>query len=642
LQPNKHTTRDDGPVTHAPSSPQPFQEQSTRDPETRTPLRAFLATESGSAAVLLAATVAALVWANVAPMGYASFWETHLSVTLGSAGVSLDLREWVNSGLMTFFFFVIGLEARREFDTGELRERQRVMLPLAAGLAGMIVPVGIYLAFNAGDASAHGWGAAMSTDTAFALGMLAILGRRFPDALRTFILTVTVVDDLLALVVIAFVYSDDIAVPALLAAVALFGLILLVRAAGVRRGVAYLLMGVATWVALLKSGVDPVVVGLAMGLLTYAYPAARSDLERASDLFISFREQPTPELERSARQGLASAVSLNERLQQMYHPWTSYVIVPLFALANAGITVDAGLLSRAATSPITLGILLGYVVGKPVGITGASWLLARLSRGRLRPPVGWGALAGGGTIAGVGFTVALLISTLAFEGDRLEEAKMGILSAVICSFLATCAVATAIRLLSPHRRARVLLGTAERVIDLAVPVDPARDHVRGPKNAPVTLVEYADFECPFCGQAEPVVRDLLADFGDLRYVWRHLPLTDVHPNAQLAAEAAEAAAEQGAFWEMHDRLLEHQGALQVSDLKRYADELGLDAKRFQRSLRTHAGAGRVAEHMESADLSGVSGTPTFFINGLLHRGAYDIDALSAAVRTARARAGLRR
>ncbi|WP_030924479.1 Na+/H+ antiporter NhaA [Streptomyces sp. NRRL B-24720] len=629
-------------MTHAPSSPQPFQEQSTRDPETRTPLRAFLATESGSAAVLLAATVAALVWANVAPVGYASFWETHLSVTLGSAGVSLDLREWVNSGLMTFFFFVIGLEARREFDTGELRERQRVMLPLAAGLAGMIVPVAIYLAFNAGDASAHGWGAAMSTDTAFALGMLAILGRRFPDALRTFILTVTVVDDLLALVVIAFVYSDDITVPALLAAVALFGLILLVRAAGVRRGVAYLLMGVATWVALLKSGVDPVVVGLAMGLLTYAYPAARSDLERASDLFISFREQPTPELERSARQGLASAVSLNERLQQMYHPWTSYVIVPLFALANAGITVDAGLLSRAATSPITLGILLGYVVGKPVGITGASWLLARLSRGRLRPPVGWGALAGGGTIAGVGFTVALLISTLAFEGDRLEEAKMGILSAVICSFLATCAVATAIRFLSPHRRARVLLGTAERVIDLAVPVDPARDHVRGPKNAPVTLVEYADFECPFCGQAEPVVRDLLADFGDLRYVWRHLPLTDVHPSAQLAAEAAEAAAEQGAFWEMHDRLLEHQGALQVSDLKRYADELGLDAKRFQRSLRTHAGAGRVAEHMESADLSGVSGTPTFFINGLLHRGAYDIGALSAAVRTARARAGLRR
>ncbi|MFB6705437.1 Na+/H+ antiporter NhaA [Streptomyces sp. NPDC056333] len=631
-------------MTHAPSSPSPhpFQEQSTRDPETRTPLRAFLATESGSAAVLLAATVAALVWANVAPTGYASFWETHLSVTLGSAGVSLDLREWVNSGLMTFFFFVIGLEARREFDTGELRERQRVMLPLAAGFAGMIVPVGIYLAFNAGGASAHGWGAAMSTDTAFALGMLAILGRRFPDALRTFILTVTVVDDVLALVVIALVYSEDITVPALLAAVALFGLILLVRAAGVRRGVTYLLMGVATWVALLKSGVDPVVVGLAMGLLTYAYPAARSDLERASDLFISFREQPTPELERSARQGLASAVSLNERLQQMYHPWTSYVIVPLFALANAGITVDAGLLSRAATSPVTLGILLGYVVGKPVGITGASWLLARLSRGRLRPPVGWGALAGGGTIAGVGFTVALLISTLAFEGDRLEEAKMGILSAVICSFLATCGVATAIRLLSPHRRARVLLGTAERVIDLAVPVDPARDHVRGPKNAPVTLVEYADFECPYCGQAEPVVRDLLADFGDLRYVWRHLPLTDVHPSAQLAAEAAEAAAEQGAFWEMHDRLLEHQGALQVSDLKRYADELGLDAKRFQRSLRIHAGAGRVAEHMESADLSGVSGTPTFFINGLLHRGAYDIDALSAAVRTARARAGLRR
>lgn len=156
-----------------------------------------------------------------------------------------------------------------------------------------------------------------------------------------------------------------------------------------------------------------------------------------------------------------------------------------------------------------------------------------------------GRLAGGGTIAGVGFTVALLISALAFDGDRLEEAKVGILGAVVCSFLATCLVATAISLMPPRRRARAIFGTAERVIDLAVPVDPDRDHVRGPMTAPVTLVEYADFECPYCGQAESVVRDLLADFGDLRYVWRHLPLTDVHPSAQLAAEAAEAAADQG-------------------------------------------------------------------------------------------------
>jgi Na+/H+ antiporter NhaA len=508
-----------------------------------TPLRDFLRTETGSATVLLAATVAALVWANVAAASYESFWRLHLSVGIGPVGASLTLRECVNSGLMALFFFVAGLEARREFDMGELRDRRVVALPLVVGLAGMLVPVGVFLAANAGGPSVHGWGAAMSTDTAFALGMLALFGQRFPRRLHTFILTVSIVDDLVALGVIAVAYTGDIAVPALLVAIGLFAVALAVRAAGVRRGVVFFLLGLAVWVALLESGVDPVVVGLALGLLTYAYPAARSDLERASVLFRSFREQPTAELERSVRLGLAAAISPNERLQRMYHPWTSYLIVPLFALANAGVTVSFDLLGRALTSPVTLGILIGYVVGKPVGILGASWLTARVSRGRLRPPVGWGAVAGGGTIAGVGFTVALLIATLAFRGDALAEAKIGVLAAVVCAFGLTCALAGVLRALPAQRRNRALLGTAGGVTDLAVPVDPERDHIRGPADAPVTVVEYGDFECPYCGLAEPVVRDLLADFGDVRYVWRHLPLGDVHPNARLAAEAAEAAAD---------------------------------------------------------------------------------------------------
>src|SRR5437868_3829997 len=302
-----------------------------------TPLRGFLRTETGSAAFLLAATIAALVWVNVDASSYESVWQTRLSVRIGDSGVALDLRHWVNSGLMTFFFFVVGLEARRELDVGELRQRRRVALPVLAGLGGMAVPVGIYLAANAGRSSAHGWGAAMSTDTAFALGMLALVGPRFPDRLRAFMLTVVVVDDVVALVVIATVYSEHVALAALLVAVGIVGAILAVRAAGVRIGLVYAVLGIATWVALFKSGVDPVVVGLVMGLLTYAYPAARADLERATDLFRLFREQPTPELERTARVGLRAAISPNERLQQLYHPWTSYVIVPLFALANAGI-----------------------------------------------------------------------------------------------------------------------------------------------------------------------------------------------------------------------------------------------------------------------------------------------------------------
>jgi Na+/H+ antiporter NhaA len=616
---------------------QPFSGRTTWIRRFQTPLREFLRTEAGGALILLSAAIAALVWVNVDASSYDALWGTTLSVDLGGAGVALDLRHWVNSGLMTFFFFVLGLETRREFDLGELRERRRFALPLLAGIGGMATAIAIYLAFNMGGSSALGWGIAMSTDTAFALGLLALVGR-LPDRLRVFILTVVVVDDILALVVIATVYTEQVKVSALLAALGVFGAVLVVRALGVRQALVYALLGAATWVALLESGVEPVVLGLAMGLLTYAYPAARSDLERAGDRFREFREQPTPELERSARNELRSVISANERLQLLYHPWTSYVIVPLFALANAGIAIDGGFLERAFSSPITLGILFGYVVGKPVGILGTSWLVARLSRQRLRPPVGWAAVAGGGTIAGIGFTVSLLVATLAFDGPQLEEAKLGILSAALCASIITWLLFRATALLPRHAQMHALLGTDEPLVDLYIEVDPERDHIRGPLEAPVTVVEYGDFECPYCGQAEPFVRELLRDFGDVRYVWRHLPLNDVHPQAQLAAEAAEAAAAQDAFWPMHDLLLDHQDALRPADLIRYAEQLGLDIERFSSQLRKHAGANRVAEDVNSADLSGVSGTPTFFINGRRHYGAYDTATLSAAVRVAKARA----
>jgi protein-disulfide isomerase len=194
--------------------------------------------------------------------------------------------------------------------------------------------------------------------------------------------------------------------------------------------------------------------------------------------------------------------------------------------------------------------------------------------------------------------------------------------------------------LPPQLKLRAILGTAQSLVDLAVPVDPERDHIRGPEDAPVTLVEYGDFECPYCGQAEPIIRELLADFGDVRYVWRHLPLNDVHPHAQLAAEASEVAAAHGKFWEMYELLLSHQDALTVRDLIAYAAELGLDQERFRGALRKQKYAPRIAEDLESADQSGVSGTPTFFINGRRHYGAYDIQTLSAEVKAARARAAV--
>ena len=606
----------------------------------QTPLRQFLRTETGSAAVLLAGTLGALVWTNVDAGSYDALWQTRISMRLGGFSISQDLHGWVNSGLMTFFFLVIGLEARREFDMGELREHRRFAIPLAAGLGGMVVPVAIFLVVNAGHPSASGWGTAMSTDTAFALGMLALVGPKSADRLRSYLLTFAVVDDLAAVAVIALVYSHHLDVRALLIGFAALAAVYLARTSGVRHGVLYTALGVVAWMAFFESGVDPAVCGLMIGLLTPAYPAARSDLDQAIVRVRRFREQPTPAAARAASISLTASISPNERLQNMFHPWASYVIVPLFALANAGLVISGAFLARAFTSPVTLGIFAGYVAGKPIGTAGGAWLVTKLSRGRLRLPAGWAAVTGAGTIAGVGVTVSLLIASLAFRGEQLAQAKAGVLAAALAAALLTWVVFQVTGLLPKPLRLRALLGTATVIVDLAAPVDPRRDHIRGPMRAPVTVVEYGDFECPFCGRAEPAVRELLADFGDVRYVWRHLPLTDVHPHAQLAAEAAEAAAAQDAFWEMHDTLLRNQDALQPADLIRYAAELNLDTERFVRDLRDHAYVSRVAEDVDTADLGSVSGTPTFFINGQRHYGAYDIDSLKQAVRTARALAAI--
>jgi Na+/H+ antiporter NhaA len=605
------------------------------------PLRDFLRTETGSAAILLIGAVAAMVWINVSESSYNTVWHLTLSVRIGGAGISQDLRHWVNNGLMTLFFFVVGLEARREFDLGELRDRRRLLLPFVAGIGGMVVPVLIFLAINAGGGLSRGaWGTAMSTDTAFALGMLALVGARYPTSLRAFILTVAVVDDLVALIVIAVAFTSGIHAVALAIGISVFVLILVLRYRGVHNGGPYLALGIVAWVAFLESGIDPIVVGLAMGLLTIAYPAAREDLERATDLFRVFREQPTSELQQSARAGLRSAISPNERWQQMFHPFTSYVVVPLFALANAGFVVSGSFLTHAYGSAITLGIIAAYVVGKPLGVTGAAGLVTKLSRGRIRPPVGWVSVLGGGAVAGIGFTVSLLIASLAFTGDHLAEAKLGVLTTLVVAPALSWAILGVTHRLPKKLKLRLLIGRGEAIVDLAVPVDPERDHIRGPEESDVTLVEYGDLECPYCGQAETVIRELLADFGELRYVWRHLPLNDVHPHAQLAAEASEAAGAQGRFWEMHDLMLAHQDHLTLKDIVGYANELGLDIERFKEHLRKRKGAGHIAEDVESADQSGVSGTPSFFINGHRHQDAYDIDTLSKAVRLARVRAAI--
>jgi Na+/H+ antiporter NhaA len=608
------------------------------------PLRDYLGTETGGAVALLAATIAALVWANSPwSASYDSVWATQLAIRLGDAGIAMDLRDWINEGLMTFFFLVVGLEAKRELALGQLRERRRLVALAVMSVMAMASAVGLYLAINAGGDGAHGWGAAMSTDTAFVLGVLALVAPN-GTRLRVYLLTMAVVDDLVALVVIATVYTEHVSFVPLAVASGLFAVLVALRYVALAwRTPLAIVVGTGVWVAVRASGIDPVICGLAVGLVTSAYPRARADLEEVTRLTRLFREQPTPALARSAQLGVASAISPNERLQYRLHPWTSFVIVPLFALANVGIHIDGQLLGDAIGSPITLGIVVGYVVGKPLGTVAGSALMTWTVLRPIGRGVSWPVIAGGGVVNGIGFTVSLLIASIAFRGQSLEEAKLGTLAAALIATAGSWAAFRVIRHLPADVRARQLSGTADELVDLSDDVDPARDHIRGAADAPVTLVEYGDYECPYCGQAEVVIRELLASFGDdLRYVWRHLPLNDVHANTQMAAEAAEAAGAQSAFWRMHDKLFEHQDALTPPDLGRYATELGLDTARFWDDIRRHRHAERIAEDVASADASGVAGTPSFFINGTRYDDAYDLATLTAAVRAARTRVAARR
>jgi Na+/H+ antiporter NhaA len=596
------------------------------------PLRSFLLTEAGSAGMLLAAALAALAWAN-SPWSdsYESLWTTRAAIEVGGSGIAMDLRHWVNDGLLALFFLVIGLEVRRELSVGELTDRRRVLVPALAALGGMAVPALLYLAVNPSGDAAGGWGIVIGTDTAFLLGALALVGPACPTQLRVFLLSLTVFDDIVAVAVIGGVYSDSLDPVAMAVAAACLAALALLSRAGEWRTAVYAVIGLALWVAAYESGLHPAIAGMLAGLLVAARPPSRSDVERAASLFRAFRESPLPEVGYTAKRSLQRAVSVNERMQTVLHPWVSFVVVPLFALANAGVHLRGGLLGDALGSPVTWGVVLGLVAGKATGIAAGALGGIRLGLGRLPQGVGEGQVVGGAALSGIGFTVSLLIAGLAFDSPGLrDEATVGVLLAAV---LATACGWSAFRLAAVLRGER----TAELPRRLDRPVDPGRDHVRGPVDAPLTLLEYADFECPFCGRATGVVRELRERLGDeLRYVMRHLPLSDVHPHAELAAQAAEAAGAQGRFWEMHDLLFAHQDELEAEDLAGYAGELGLDVERFVRDLGEERHAERVREDVASAEASGARGTPTFFIGEDRHIGAYDAETLAARLQERRA------
>jgi Na+/H+ antiporter NhaA len=386
-------------------------------------------TEAGGSALLLLGTVVALAWAN-SPWSesYAAFWSTPATIGVGTWQLTLDLRHWINDGAMALFFLVVGLEITREVSTGELRDRRNVAAPALGALGGLAVPALVYLIVNHSGPAAAGWGIVMSTDTAFVLGILALFGPRCPDRLRLFLLTLAIVDDIGAITVMALFYSGDLHVTALAVAAVLVAVLVGLRWAGVWRLTPYVLVGLALWLAVHQSGVHGTLAGVAVGLLLPARQPGREEVERTRAYGRALREQPDAERARLAALAAAATVPANARLQQTLHKWTAYAVVPVFGLANAGVSLDAQTLREAATSPVTLGVWVALVVGNTLGITTGTAVALRAGLGILPGGVRWSHLMAGATLAGVGFTISLFITDLAFSDEHLkEQATIGIL-----------------------------------------------------------------------------------------------------------------------------------------------------------------------------------------------------------------------
>ena len=402
------------------------------------PLQSFLATEAASGVLLLVAAVAALAWAN-SPWsgGYERLWETELTLRLGGLELSEDLRHWVNDLLMAVFFFVIGLEIKREVVHGSLRSPRHAAVPLLCAAGGMIVPALLYLLVVGGGEGGAGWGVPVATDIAFALGVLALLGSRAPAALKVFLLTLAVADDLGAIAVIAIFYSGGISWPWLLGAVVALAVVAGLACVGIRHLAVYVALAGVVWLAVFESGVHATVAGVALGLLTPARPfhqprrvALEADTHLASVRADEVTEESDEASMRHAAGLIDEAVSPLARLEHSLHPWTSFVVLPLFALANAGVALGGGSVGEMVGDRVTLGVLAGLVVGKPLGILLAGAVAVFVLRLSLPGGIGWRHLLGVGFLAGIGFTVSIFIAGLAFDDPGLDDAaKVGILLA---------------------------------------------------------------------------------------------------------------------------------------------------------------------------------------------------------------------
>ncbi|WP_036924579.1 Na+/H+ antiporter NhaA [Acidipropionibacterium thoenii] len=584
----------------------------------------WLNNDTYAAIALAAATIAALVWANIGH-SYQSFWDVHLGFILGGADFELSIYHWVDEGVMALFFFMVGLDVRRDLTLGELRSRRRAILPVAAALGGLVLPAVLFLAIAGGSEHAAAWGTVISTDTAFAVGMLAVVAPRNAPRLRSFLLALAVIDDIAALTVIAVFYTSNLNLIALLlAGIGLLGVWGLERLNVWRVG-PYLLLAIYTWGCFYVSGVHATLAGVLIGLLMPVYPPRRKDLQFASQIFDQFRQAPQPDMAQRAREAVTFSVPMNQRLSTAIAPYVNYLVVPLFALANAGVVLSGSTLAAAFASTLTWGIIAGLVVGKTLGIAGASMVVLKLSPGSRLPGLDGPRLAGVGALSGMGFTISLLVVGMAIDDPMAaDQARVGVIAASMLALALSWAIFRVSRRLMPLPR-----PAGEK---LERPVDPEDDHIRGREDAPVTLVVYSPIGYDYRRRTAVALRQTRNAMGDsVRIVFRHHAVEGAEITGALALEAA---AEQGRFWEMHDALIAERNALDTDCVRSIAERIGLDVERFETRISHQEDWERVENDNLDMENAETEEKTLIYLNGTRVDGPLHSMELVARVRAA--------
>ncbi|MCL3778050.1 MULTISPECIES: Na+/H+ antiporter NhaA [unclassified Actinomyces] len=587
--------------------------------------------ETYAAIALAVSTLAALVWANVGE-GYHAFWDTPAAIALGSFTVELSLHGWVDEGLMTVFFFMVGLDVRRDLALGEMRLPGRALLPAAAAVGGLVVPSLLYLLLIGGADGAHAWGTVISTDTAFAIGMLALIGPRRAPRLKAFLLAFAVIDDIGALLVIAVFYSSELNLVALsLALVGLTGVWLMARR-GVWRVPPYLLLGIAIWYALYRAGVHATLAGVLIALLMPVYSVRPRDVDAAVEVASLFRQAPAPGTAAVLREALSYSMPLNQRLSFLLPPYVNYAVVPLFALANAGVVLSGQALNAAASSRIMWAVIGGLVVGKLVGVSLAAGLVWRLVPGSRVAGLDMPRMLGLGALSGMGFTISLLVAGLALDDEvARDQARIG----VLCASLLALGLATIIFRLGD----RFWPLPEDRGETLARAMDVETDLIYGAPDAPNVLVNYADMTYEGRWRLVEALWGIqpLVSSGQLVMVLRHKVTGPDSLLAALALEAAwhqeqEATDGQVLLFPLHDAIASLRGRVTEKSLTRASREVGLDAHAMWERLSSAVDEPKVLrDSLEVDGLTEEPGEPVLYLNGRRLHGLFNRWTLSEAV-----------